>query len=98
MPAYLLANIRVHDAERYQEYLASVPSLIARHGGKYRVRGGAAVVIEGDWTPGRFVIIEFPDRAAAIAFYDDPDYAPYRTLRQSLTDSNVIIVDGCGCG
>lgn len=96
MPAYLLANIRVHDTERYQEYVAHVPALIAKHGGKYRVRGGDAEVLEGEWSPDRFVIIEFPDRAAALAFYGDPDYKPYRTLRQSLTDSNVILVDGCG--
>jgi uncharacterized protein (DUF1330 family) len=96
MPAYLLANIRVHDTERYQDYVANVPALIAKHGGKYRVRGGEAEVLEGEWSPDRFVVIAFPNRAAALAFYDGPDYKPYRTLRQSLTESNVILVDGCG--
>lgn len=94
MAAYIIANIRVTDAERYKDYVAAVPSLIAKHGGKYRVRAGESQVLEGAWTPDRFVVLEFPSRAAALAFYDDPDYVPLRALRQSVTDSNVILIDG----
>lgn len=94
MPAYVIANIRVNDAERYKDYVANVPALIAKHGGEYRVRGGDFEVLEGQWTPDRLVVLEFPDRDAALAFYNDPDYAPFRTLRQSVTDSSVIIADG----
>ena len=94
MPAYVIANICVHDAERYKDYVANVPALIAKHGGEYRVRGGEFEVLEGQWTPDRLVVLEFPDREAALAFYNDPDYAPFRSLRQSVTDSSVVIVDG----
>ncbi|MDH3420953.1 MAG: DUF1330 domain-containing protein [Gammaproteobacteria bacterium] len=94
MPAYVIANIRVNDAERYKDYVANVPALIAKHGGEYRVRGGEFEVLEGQWTPDRLVVLEFPDREAALAFYNDPDYAPFRSLRQSVTDSSVVIVDG----
>jgi len=94
MPAYVIANIRVNDAERYKDYVANVPALIATHGGEYRVRGGEFEVLEGQWTPDRLVVLEFPDREAALAFYNDPDYAPFRSLRQSVTDSSVVIVDG----
>ena len=96
MSAYLIANICVKDVERYKDYVAAVPALIAKHGGEYRVRGGDFEVLEGPWTPDRLVVLEFPDREAALAFYDDPDYAPFRALRQSVTDSSVVIVDGCG--
>ena len=94
MPAYVIANIRVNDAERYKNYVANVPALIAKHGGEYRVRGGEFEVLEGQWTPDRLVVLEFPNREAALAFYNDPDYAPFRSLRQSVTDSSVVIVDG----
>ena len=94
MPTYLIANIRVKDAERYKDYVANVPALIERHGGKYRVRGGDFEVLEGPWSPDRLVVLEFPDREAALAFYNDPDYEPFRSLRQSVTDSSVILVDG----
>jgi len=94
MTAYVIANIRVNDAERYKDYVANVPALIAKHGGEYRVRGGEFEVLEGQWTPDRLVVLEFPNREAALAFYNDPDYAPFRSLRQSVTDSSVVIVDG----
>ena len=60
------------------------------------MRGGDSEVLEGAWTPDRLVVLEFPNREAALAFYDDPEYAPFRTLRQSVTDSSVVIVDGFG--
>ena len=93
MPAYLIANIRVHDAQRYQDYVAHVPALIAKHGGQYRVRGGEAEALEGQCTPDRLIILEFPDRAAALAFYNDPAYEPLKALRQAITDSTLVVVD-----
>jgi len=96
MSTYLIANIRVNDLDRYQDYVTAVPAIIARHGGRYRVRGGAAEVLEGAWTPDRLVVLEFPDRDAALAFYEDPDYAPFKSLRQAITDSQVVIVEGAG--
>jgi uncharacterized protein (DUF1330 family) len=94
MPVYMIANIELDDAERYKDYVAHVPALIARHGGKYRVRGGQSHVLEGTWSPSRLIVLEFPSREAAMAFYDDPDYAPYKSLRQSIARSSVVLVDG----
>ena len=96
MSAYVIANVRVNDTERYKDYVAAVPALIEKHGGKYCVRGGESQVLEGEWGPDRFVVIEFPSRDAALAFYNDPDYVPFRSLRQAVTDSNVIVFDGYG--
>jgi uncharacterized protein (DUF1330 family) len=95
MSIYLIANIRVNDSERYKDYVANVPALIEKHGGEYRVRGGETQVLEGQWIPDRLVVLEFPDRDAAMAFYNDPDYAPFRELRQAVTDSALVLVDGC---
>ena len=94
MPAYLIADIELHDAARYQDYVAHVPALIEKHGGKYRVRGGDARVLEGHWSPSRLIVLEFPDREAALAFYDDPDYQIYKELRQSISTGSLILVDG----
>ena len=94
MAVFILADIAVHDARRYREYVDNVPALVARHGGRYRVRGGECEVLEGTWSPSRLIVLEFPDREAALAFYDDPAYAPYRRLRQSVSDGDVILVEG----
>jgi uncharacterized protein (DUF1330 family) len=94
MPAYLIAIVNVHDAERFREYRERVTGLIEQHGGRYLVRGGRMEVLEGDWSPPRVAIIEFPDREAAQAFYDDPAYEPLRSLRQAVTTSDLLLVEG----
>ena len=94
MPAYLIADITLHDSDRYKDYIENVPALIEKHGGVYRVRGGDAQTLEGDWSPQRVIVLEFPDREAALAFYNDPDYEPYKRLRQSISDSRLIVADG----
>ncbi len=44
-----------------------MPLLIEKHGGKYRGRDGDSQVLEGNWSPSRLIILEFPDREAALA-------------------------------
>jgi len=96
MPAYMIADIELQDAERYRDYVEHVPALIEKHGGKYCVRGGQSEVLEGSWVPARLIVLEFPDRAAALAFYNDPLYEPYKRLRRSISDSDVVIAEGYG--
>ena len=40
------------------------------------------------------VVIAFPDMAAAHEWYESEDYAPLKALRQSASDTNIILVDG----
>ena len=96
MAAYLLARIVVHDEAKYAEYRAQVPPVIAAHGGRYLVRGGAVEVKEGDPPPGRLVVVEFTDMEAARAFYGSPEYAPLLKLRVDSTESEVVFVEGAG--
>lgn len=94
MPAYILANIEVTDPEGFERYRAAVPAVIAKFGGRYRVRGGASEVVEGAYPGHRFVVLEFPDLATAEAFWASPDYAECRKLRAGAAEMNVAIVEG----
>lgn len=94
MSAYLLADIDVHDLAEYEEYRQRVPALIEAHGGRYLVRGGEAEVLEGDWQPRRAIVLEFPSMAHLRAFYDSPEYAPLRALRERVSHSRVVAVEG----
>ena len=94
MSAYLIVNIDVTDPEAYEEYKAGAAAVVAKHGGTYLVRGGQFDVLEGNWTPTRLVILQFPDRAALDAFYIDPEYAPLKALRHSAAATDAIAVDG----
>ena len=60
MPAYVAVDITVNDPATYDRYKLLAPPAIAKYGGKYLVRGGTTTTLEGDWSPTRFVILEFP--------------------------------------
>jgi len=94
MPAYVVVNISVHEPEPYAQYRAMAPPTIALYGGRYIARGGATEVKEGDWRPERLVILEFPDVASAEAWWNSPEYAPAKALRQSCADAQLVITAG----
>ena len=94
MKGYVIANIDVRDADGYEAYRSRTADVIAKHGGRFLVRGGKVEVREGDPGISRFVVLEFPDMAAARAFYDSPDYQailPHRTANSSGT---LFLVEG----
>ncbi len=93
MPAYLVANITMKDPVAYAEYGRQVAPLIARFGGRYLIRGGAAEAVEGA-AFNRVVVLEFADMAGVKAFYFSPEYAPLIALRQRAADGNVSLVEG----
>lgn len=95
MKAYLVLDVSVKDFVGFQSYVAEIPAFIAKHSGRYIVRGVEPTTIEGDWAPERLVIIEFPDREKAHAFLDDPDTQDLFELRHATTTSKLLLADGC---
>ena len=93
MPAYLVAQLKVHDPAMFQRYREAVTPLVDRFGGRYRVRGGELDVLEGDWPYPRLTIIEFQSRDAARLFYDSLEYQKILPLRQNSADGTVVIVE-----
>lgn len=94
MAAYLYGNITIHDPALYEQYRAQVPALIAAHGGRYLVRGGAVEVLEGDGQVARQVILEFPDMAALKAFYNAPEYTVVKAIRQRAATGTLVAIEG----
>jgi uncharacterized protein (DUF1330 family) len=94
MPAYVIAETDVHDAEQYERYKAAAPATIAAYGGSYVARGGELAVLEGDWHPKRVVILQFEDLAAAKRWYESPEYAEARKLREGAANMNLVAVEG----
>ena len=95
MKAYLVLDLAIHDFAGFSPYIAAIPAHIARHGGRYIVQGAEPTRIEGDWTPQRLVILEFPERANAEAFLSDPDIQDLFKVRHETTTSKLVLVDGC---
>ena len=94
MPAYVVVSIDVHDPERYAEYVERAPATVENHGGRYIVRNGERVPLEGDWDLKRFVVLEFPSREAALGWHESDDYAPIRAIREATSTSKMLVIDG----
>ena len=94
MSTYLIAEVNLKKPESYSEYLSKVPKIISKYNGKYLVRGGKISHHEGKWKPKRMVIVKFPNRAKALAFYNSEEYKKFKTIRNKVADSNLIFVDG----
>ena len=95
MKAYLVLDFSVNDLAGFRKYIAEIPAFIAKHSGKYIVRGVQPTPIEGDWKPERMVIIEFPERQKAEAFLRDPEIQDLFKVRQATTTSKLVLADGC---
>jgi uncharacterized protein (DUF1330 family) len=91
---YVIAEITVTDPEAYKSYVAAVGPLVARFGGKYVVRGGQIIAVEGDPPMDRFVVIEFGSLAAARSFEGSPEYQTIAPLRRKSARSRVFLVEG----
>ena len=98
MSAYVLVQIDIHDPVRYEEYKRLAPRSIEVFGGRYLVRGGTSEALEGAWHPPRLVILEFPDRERARAWWSSTEYSAAKALRQATAEAQMILVDGCPPG
>ncbi len=94
MSAYVIVDIEVTDPEGYQDYVKIAPATVELYGGRYLARGGHTETLEGEWTPHRLVILEFPDAARARAWLHSPEYAPARALRHKYARSNMVVIEG----
>jgi uncharacterized protein (DUF1330 family) len=94
MAAYAIGFATLRSTEWQQEYGAHMPALTAKHGGKL-VAKSAPQALEGTPPqPGAMVVVEFPSMAHAQAWYDDPEHAPLKALRQGGADFSMALVNG----
>ena len=92
--AYVIADIEVTDPDAYEEYKRLSTRAAELYGARFLVRGGAAERLEGDREPQRLVLLEFEDEGAARRWYDSPEYAAARSVRQRAADSSLVLVSG----
>jgi len=94
MPAYILVQVDVTDPANYEKYKPMVPPSIAAYGGRMIVRGGKTETLEGDWSPKRLVVLEFPSVEQAKKWWSSPEYAEPKALRQRSAKTQMIVVEG----
>jgi len=94
MSAYMVTFVRFKDLEAYnKEYIQAAHAILTSHGGKALAVSDDVEVIEGELPKGRMVIVEFPSMEHAKAFYNDPEYQPYKKIRQKYTECDSGIIE-----
>jgi uncharacterized protein (DUF1330 family) len=93
--AYVIVQIEVHDWAGYQRY-GSAPHLeiFDKFSGKLVAADDDVEVVEGSWPFTRTVVIEFPSKALARAWYESDDYQAVVGLRHGSATSNLVIAGG----
>ncbi len=94
MSAYVIFDVEIHDPARYQAFMLGVRPALEAAGARYLARGGAHQVHEGDWTPRRIVLIEFPSMAAWEAFYNGATYQGLKAVRDACSSARLVSVEG----
>ena len=94
MPAYVIFDVEIRDLARYQDFMSRVKPALEAAGARYLARGGAHEVHEGDWSPRRIVILEFPSPAAWAAFYNGPVYQGLKPIRDECSSARLVSVEG----
>lgn len=95
MPAYMIVIASIADRDAFiNGYGKAAAALVARFGGRYILRAPGAEMLEGGFGDGASVVIsEWPDKAAARAFWTSPEYAEVRRLREGLADCQVLLIE-----
>jgi uncharacterized protein (DUF1330 family) len=100
MPAYMIITAKIADREAFiSGYGPAAAKLVAAFGGEYVLRAPGAELLEGglgaeNLGGASVVISKWPDKAAALAFWNSPEYAEAKKLREGLADVQVILIEG----
>ena len=94
MLAYILVEVDIHDAVQYAAYREMTPASLKAYNGKFIVRGGPTELLEGTQEPKRIVVIEFPTKERAKAWWASEEYAPAKALRQRTATTRMILAEG----
>lgn len=95
VPAYVISEVEVLDEDEGRRYRELASASIARHGGRYLVRGGHPEVPEGDWPSGqRVVVVEFASMEQLRAWYSSADYAEALAVAETALSRRLLFVEG----
>ncbi|MCP8940223.1 DUF1330 domain-containing protein [Alsobacter sp. SYSU M60028] len=94
MPAYMVVQSSVNDPQQYAKYVEAVVPLITKAGGRFIVRRPEVVVLEGTHDGRRLVIFEFPSLDHIKKFWNSPEYAPVKKIREDAAVLDIWAVEG----
>jgi uncharacterized protein (DUF1330 family) len=93
MPAYMVGSFTITNPEGFAPYGGPAMERVVANGGEPLVIDTASEVIEGE--PRQVtIVLRFPNKEAAHAWYNDPEYRKIIHLRQENAEGTIVFVDG----
>jgi uncharacterized protein (DUF1330 family) len=90
---YWVAHVEVHDPGGYQTYARALQEIFRKHRGRYVIRGGESMLMEGKLRS-RNVVVEFPSYEDALACYRSPEYKEAAAHRLASAEADLIVLKG----
>jgi uncharacterized protein (DUF1330 family) len=94
VPAYIVARVEVLDQERFRIYQQLATASVERFGGRFLVRGGSMVKLEGSWDSPRMVVVEFPSLEQATRWYRSREYGEAIEARRGAAIFHLVALEG----
>ncbi len=92
---YALAQLRIHDTERYGRYMARFMPVLTKYNGKLLAADETPRVLEGQWWDrNKVVLMEFADAGAFRAWATSPEYAEIAVDREAGAEAVVLLIKG----
>ncbi len=95
MTFYSVLDVTPRNVDWVEDYLPMANQLVAKHGGKCLARTSSHEQIEGEQQDATLrIVFEWPSKAAAVAFENDPEYLPHLKARLDNTTSHHYLIEG----
>jgi uncharacterized protein (DUF1330 family) len=91
---YWLVRADITDPEKFKAYAAKTPAAVEQFGGRFLVRAGESMLVEGS-TRSRNTVIEFPSYQSAIDCWKSEEYQNAKMLRVGGAELDIVIIEGC---
>lgn len=93
MAAYLIAFVKVKDAQKMQEYAAQAGATFAPFGGAPLFRGKVVEILAGQHDGQASLVAKFPDAKSAHDWYHSPAYQALVPLRDQAAEPTFFVVE-----
>ena len=91
MSAFVIANFKVQDEDKLNQYGAAAAATLEKFGGQYLAKGKTDI-LHGISNHPMTVVIQFPDKEAANNWYQSDDYQKLLDVRNEAMESDFQLV------
>jgi uncharacterized protein (DUF1330 family) len=93
-PAYMVFGVDIDDSDKFRQYGEGAAPLLVEFDASVLAATNNVEILDGSWERQRATVLKFPSVNEARALWESPQYAPLKTLRESCSRSDIVLVEG----